>query len=136
MLTTRVTAPTEADWTKLQRLLRYLHGSRDPRCIISTQAITGVVGFVDASHGCHPDKFGHSGMVIKVGGTVVVVKSKKLRKNAKDSTAAELVAVSDRVVEVISISEILTLQGFKLSIPVVKQDNQSCIKMVTPGAKQ
>ena len=51
--------------------------------------------YIDSSDGCHTHVIGHSGFVLVDGYSVMQLKTKKMRKVAKDSTAAELVALSN-----------------------------------------
>ena len=134
-LTTRVTSPTVSDRQKLEHLLRYLYGTRDLQYIINNSPIERVYGYIDSSHACHSDVIGHYGLVIVVGTTAVHFVSKKMRKVASDSTAAELIALSDRYNNVITAHEFLINLGFHLPPPVILQDNKSTIQMVAPNSK-
>ena len=58
-----------------------------------------------------------------------------MRKVAKDSTAAELVALSDCLQQAISAHQFLTGMGLNFPTPVILQENQSTIQMVSPKSK-
>ena len=134
-LTTRVTNPNISDKIKLDHLLEYLNGTRELECIINTAQFSRVHGYIDSSHACHTDVIGHGALVVVVGTTVTHVSSKKMRKVTKDSTAAELVALSNHYQAVISAHEFLVAQGYQVPIPIIFQDNKSTIQMVSESSK-
>jgi hypothetical protein len=55
--------------------------------------------------------------------------SRKQKKATKDSTEAELVGLSDTLVEVERANEYLKEQGVELDVPVIYQDNMSTIAL-------
>jgi hypothetical protein len=61
VLCTRVKAPTESDWKRLIRLLKYLNGTRSDDLILSVDDPSVVKWFVDASFAVHPDFRSHTG---------------------------------------------------------------------------
>eukprot|EP00428_Durinskia_dybowskii_P086402 CAMPEP_0170436806 /NCGR_PEP_ID=MMETSP0117_2-20130122/44342_1 /TAXON_ID=400756 /ORGANISM="Durinskia baltica, Strain CSIRO CS-38" /LENGTH=226 /DNA_ID=CAMNT_0010696875 /DNA_START=55 /DNA_END=736 /DNA_ORIENTATION=+ len=72
-LTTRTQCATIDDWSKLERVLRY----------------------VDASYGMHADGKSHTGLCISLGTGPVFARSAKQHIVTKSSTEAELVGCSD-----------------------------------------
>ena len=131
-LCTKVKAPTVEDDSKLRRVLGYLKMTKTKGRVISNQGdMTRLKAYVDASFASHTDGKGHTGCVIKWGDTTITTISKKQRIATKDSTEAELVALSDMTREVEQMNEYLEEQGVNLELPVVYQDNMSTITLVS-----
>ena len=132
-LSTRVQAPTEEDWAKLGRLLKYINGSKDLG--ICLEAGTGIVVFayVDASFAVHGDMKSHTGGVISLGKGPVYVRSSKQRLTSKSSTEAELIGVSDTLPQIVWTREFLEQQGYVSSPAKIFQDNQSTIVLANKG---
>jgi hypothetical protein len=131
-LCTKVRAPTNEDECKLKRVLGYLKMTKTRGRVITKQGdMTRLNAYVDASFASHADGKGHTGCVIKWGDTTITTVSKKQRIATKDSTEAELVAVSDMTREVEQMNEYLEEQGVNLELPVVYQDNMSTITLVS-----
>ena len=134
-LTTRVSAPTEQDQAKLSRVLGYLKGTQELGLRLSSDgALTHVRAYIDASFAVHPDMRSHTGSVITVGAGAVFVKSAKQKLNAKSSTEAELIGLSDALGQVIWTRHFLAAQGYEMEPATVFQDNMSTIHMVRNGA--
>lgn len=112
-LSTRVTKCTTDDVDKLQRLIRYIAGTRDSGVVL----MPGVAGitvklFVDASYGVHHDAKSHTGSCIVIGDVGAVhCRSSKQLIVTKSSTEAELVGLSDSANQGIFIRNFLIAQG-------------------------
>ena len=132
-LCTRVKEATVSDQLKLDRVLKYLNGTRGMDTRIGQQQELTVRGFIDAGFASHRDSRSHSGLVVQVGRTTVLCKSSKQKLVSKDSTEAELVALSDMKDEVLKCWEFMTEQGHNLPEPTLYQDNQSTIALVKTG---
>jgi hypothetical protein len=50
-----VKSPTEDDWLKLKRLMRYLTGTKDDKLILHADNLNVIKWYVDASFAVHPD---------------------------------------------------------------------------------
>jgi hypothetical protein len=133
-LTSRTQAPTEADWKRLQRLLRYINATKAKgiKLRIGNGDIR-VIGCVDASHAVHTDMRSQSGCVIAIGGAVVFAKSSRQKLNSKSSAESELIALSDMTSQIIWTRDFLTYQGYKMPPAQVQQDNQSTMAMIETG---
>jgi hypothetical protein len=92
-----------------------------------------VEGYVDVGFGSHVDGKSHTGVVHKLCGSTVAAKSKKQKMVSKDSTEGELVGLTDRVDGVMRLDEFMQYQGHIMQVPVIYQDNQSTITLVTKG---
>ena len=86
--------------------------------------------FVDGAFAIHSDAKSHEGLIVVLGGSVVLVWSKKQKICTKDSTEAELVAVSDFCPVMEWVNDFLAGQGVEVSDTVVYQDNTSTMKII------
>ena len=66
-LTTRVTKATEEDMSKLERLPKYLRGTKDLGLVLDGREGLGMLAWVDASYAAHPDAKGHNGTIMRIG---------------------------------------------------------------------
>ena len=135
-LSTRVKSPTEEDQHKLDRVLKYLNGTRDQVLVLAPKVDKLLEAFIDASFGCHPDGKSHTGLVIMLYGCTVMCMSSKQKLVTRDSTEAELVGLSDKLLSVIQCGDFLRAQGVEVGVPKVHQDNTSTITLVTKGGGQ
>jgi hypothetical protein len=94
-LTTRVQTSTEEDWGKLQRVLKYLNGSKTLGIVLRPDLDMTLNGYFDASYSVHHDGKSHSGAVIALGKGPVHAKTSKQKIVTKTSTDAEMVCASD-----------------------------------------
>jgi hypothetical protein len=72
-----VSTSTIQDEHKLQRLLKYLHGTIHLKLHLSAYSLTAFSTWVDASFAVHPDMRSHTGSVISFGRGGIICKSKK-----------------------------------------------------------
>jgi hypothetical protein len=134
-LTTRVSCPTEDDWTKLRRVLQYLRGTIDLVLTIGADDITKMKSWADVSYGTHDDCRSHTGGAISFGWGVLLTKCQKQKLNTKSSTEGEIVGVSDFLPNMIWARMFLEEQGFILKENILYQDNQSAIKIIKNGKR-
>ena len=132
-LTTRVKAPTVEDNKKMDRLLRYLKGSKGKGIVINVSNDIGIKAYVDASYGVHADGKSHTGCIITLGEGPIFVRSAKQKLVSKSSTDAELIALSDSTGQVIWTREFLQFQGYDVGPAMIYQDNMSTIALVENG---
>jgi len=132
-LSTRVQEPTEEDWTKLDRLLKYINCTKDMGICLEAGAGIVVLAYVDASFAVHGDMKSHTGGVISLGKGAVYVRSSKQKLTSKSSTEAELIGVSDMLPQVIWTREFLEQQGYKCEPARMFQDNKSTIVLANKG---
>ena len=66
-LTTRVLSPNEQDWKKLERVVKYLNGTKDLCLRISANNNFTIEAYIDASFATHMDRNGHTGMFVTLG---------------------------------------------------------------------
>jgi hypothetical protein len=133
-LCTRVKNPTVDDEKKLVRVLGYLSATIDKKRVITKDGkMERITAYIDAAFAAHEDGYGQSGGAIFVGNTLVEVLTRKQKCSSRDSTEAELVALSDMVLDVGWHEEWFQEQGYHFKKPLIYQDNTSTITLVTTG---
>jgi hypothetical protein len=132
-LTSRVQAATKDDQKKLDRVLRYLNGTRELGIILEPGADLKVEAYVDASHAIHQDYRSQTGCVITLGRGPIFTKATRQKLNTKSSTESELVGLSDSASQVIWTRDFLIGQGYDIGPAKLYQDNQSTIALVNKG---
>ena len=60
-LCTRVKSPTQEDWTKLSRTLRYLNKTKDLILTLEANNLQQLKCYIDSAHMLHHDLRGHTG---------------------------------------------------------------------------
>lgn len=134
-LTTRVTCATMSDRKKLWRVLKYLRDTMG-MAIYLRGVGDRVEIYIDAAFALHADGKSHSGIIVKLFGDTVLVKSAKQTIVTRNSTEAELVALADKILLVVRCYDFLAEQGIDIGTPIVYQDNTSTISLVTTGGGQ
>jgi len=132
-LTTRVQCCTTEDRDKLNRLLRYLNGTKTFGVILEADKELCILAYIDASYGVHADGKSHTGLLISLGRGGVYMKSGKQKIVTKSSTEAELVALTDSLSQVIWTRDFIIGQGYVMPPAKVKQDNMSTMALVKKG---
>lgn len=133
-LSTRVLYPTEQDWRKLGRVIKYIKGTMEMRLSIRANMGMTIEAYIDASFATHMDRFGHSGMYVTLGVGPIYCKSSKQRLVCRSSTESELVAVGDGLIVLIWIRNFIIAQGYTNIGPIkVYQDNMSTITLINKG---
>ena len=61
VLTTRVKGPTDGDWKKLMRLMKYLNGTQDMVLTLAANDLHVVKWYVDMSYAVYPNFKSHTG---------------------------------------------------------------------------
>jgi hypothetical protein len=120
-LASRVKARTEQDRDKFIKVVKYLNAIKDKGIIIKPDKHFMLLTYIDASFAIYSDT---------IRSATVFTKSVKQKLNAKSSTEAELIAVSDGLPHVLWIREFIIGQGFNLPPTTVFQDNLSTIAML------
>jgi len=133
-LSTRVQNPTDDDWSKLDRCLKYLNSEPELGIILrpNPQEMR-INAYVDASYGVHADGKSHTGVMIALGDGPIYIKSTKQKIVSKSSTEAELIGLSDACSQIIWCREFLIEQGYDVSAAKVYQDNKSTMALVKKG---
>ena len=87
--------PDIDDQKKLERLVSYMHGTKDMVLTLGAKDLDELHAYVDASHAIHPDAKSHTGLTVTLGVGSFMTRSSKQKIVAKSSTVAELIGVSD-----------------------------------------
>ena len=134
-IATGVNKCTVDDVEKLQRLVLYIHGTRDSGVMMKPGAGgLSVRLFMDASYGVHSDRRSHTRSCVVIGDVGVVhCRSSKQLIVTKSSTEAELLGLSDSANQGIHIWSFLTARGYTVGPVTIYQDNQSCMALVERG---
>lgn len=134
-LSTKMQEPTVSDWEKVNRVRKYLNGTKDFEMRVKPVEEIQVYASSDASLGPHKDGKSHTGMVITVGtpNAPIIAKSSKQKSVANSSTAAELIAFSSTLEEVLWMVELLNELGFGQKTVDIEQDNQSTMRLIEKG---
>jgi hypothetical protein len=96
-LSTRVREPTQQDWSKLVKTMRFLAGTAEDVPRFEVEKMNTLHWYVDASFAVHPDMKSHTGMVMTMGKGSLLSLSTKQKVNARSSTEAELVSLDDMI---------------------------------------
>jgi hypothetical protein len=134
-LCTRVMSPGKDDMKKLLRCVKYLNATKSKSFRINaSDDIFDLCVYVDASFATHDNMRSHSGAILSLGNnTIIYTESLKQKLNAKSSTEAELIAVSDVLPQVIACRDFLQEQlREKISINLF-QDNMSTMALIKNG---
>ena len=128
-LTTRVREPTESDWKKLERMLKFLQQTVNDRLTLRSDGSRVLKLGADAAFAVHEDMRSHTGGMVTMGKGAIMSYSRKQSLNTRSSTEAEIVAADDMVGPMLWTQRFLEAQDYTLRANVLLQDNQSAIKM-------
>ena len=134
-LSTRVREPTESDWNKLVRMMKYLNGTRKMLLRLGADNLRVVKWWVDASFAVHPDFKSHTGAIMSMGTGAFQSISKKQKLNTRSSTEAELVGMDDAATMMLWTVLFLEAQGYAVEKNILYQDNKSAILLEVNGRK-
>ena len=137
ILCTRVKEPTESDWAKLVRMMKYLHSTWWFTLNIVAEDISTIKWMVDASFAVHPDYKSHTGATLQFGGSTsmgaIATVSRKQKLNTKSSTEAELVGADDISSLILWTQLFMESQGYPITKNILYQDNKSAILLEQNG---
>jgi hypothetical protein len=135
LLATRSQNPTEQDMNHINRIYKYLNGTKDLGLTLKPTSFDIHV-YADASFGTHIDGKSHTGVIATVGmnGGAAYTSSTKQKLVTKSSTEAELVAANDGTNQIIWMRNFIMDIGFNIDKPsILYQDNKSTIVMSEKG---
>jgi len=131
-LTTRVKSPDKDDWGKLTRMMKYLQATkRLVRMLEADKALT-IKWFIDGAHAVHHDMWGHTGAAMTLGKGAAYLSSSKQKINTMSSTETELIAVNDKMGQILWTKYFLEAQGYDVPL-VLFQDNKSTMLLEKHG---
>ena len=131
-LSTKMQNPTIGDYKKLLRLLGYIRKSKDLKMRLTRVEKFQVFASADASFGPFADGKSNTGMALWIGcsNAPVLAKSSKQKSVANSSTAAELIAFSSTLEEVLWITNLLNEIGLQQGVVEIEQDNSSTMRLI------
>ena len=131
--TTRVQVPTEEDWDKLVRMMKFLDRTKDDLLTLKADGSRVAHWHVDASFAVHPDFRSHTGATFTLGEGAITSISRKQGMNTRSSTEAEVVAADEVVGPMVWTTRFLQGQGYNLKDSILYQDNQSAMLLEKNG---
>ena len=134
-LSGRVQAPTRSDQAKLERLISYLHHTKDAGIELDVNGgrRPEVTAWVDSSFGTHENGAGQTGYVVSLGGGPILASSSKQRHVTTSSGECELAGLYDGSTGVIWARDFLIELGYKVGPARVLHDNTSSIALAKKG---
>jgi hypothetical protein len=135
VLCTRVKKPNEDDWRKLNRLLKYINGTRKDKLILSADDLHIIKWYVDCAFAVHPDFKSHTGGNMTYGQGTPISMSRKQKLNTRSSTEAELVGPDDMSTLILWTRLFMQQQGYEIERNILYQDNKSTILLERNGKK-
>jgi hypothetical protein len=133
-LTTRVTKPTEEDWSKLMKVLRFLNCTA--RGVIRLAPNGGplcVEWWIDVGHAIHFDMRSQTGSVGRLNDATIYVRTSKQKRPSKSATESEFVGVSDEASSALWCNEFMFSLGLLPECVVIREDNTACIMLHQNG---
>ena len=132
-LCTRTREPTKQDWVKLVRLMKFLQQTPDDKLTLRANGSHILVWSIDSSFAVHDDFRSHTGGTLTMGKGAAMSISAKQKVNTRSSTESEVVGVDDAMGPMLWTRYFLEAQGYEVKDNVLKQDNQSAIRLETNG---
>ena len=112
-LCTRVQGSTTHDWKKLERLVRYLRGTRDLALTLEADKGCVIKWWVDSAFAVTKDMKSQSDGVMTLGKGALYSSSMRQRLNTRSSTEAELVGANDFMPQILWTRYFLQAQGYE-----------------------
>ena len=131
-LSTWVKEPTEHNWIKLHRMMKFIRDTIDDPLTLTADKLNLIQFSIIASFCIHPNMKSHSGMTMTMGNGAVIASTCKQKINTRSSTEAKLVAVNDNAAILLWTHLFVKAQGYEPNITML-QDNQSTIKLHKNG---
>lgn len=129
-LTQRVLCATEEDYSKLRRLMNYIHSAFDLIAIVGIEDLGRMYTWIDSAYTVHRNIRGHTGGACSFDTGFFSAMSSKQKLNTTSSTECELVGNSEFIKNPISHALFMEAQGYPLIENKTYHDNQSTIKLM------
>lgn len=137
ILASKVSRPTQSDWTEVKRVFRYLKTTVQKRLKLGSDLLseTSILeGYADANWAGSEGRRSQSGYLFQLYGGTICWSSKIQPSVSLSSAEAEYVALSESAQEAVWLNRLLSDFHEPVKLPIViYEDNQSCIKMLTGG---
>ena len=132
-LCTRVKAPDTDDLKKLERVIKYIRGTKGIPLTLELEKDSGIKWWVDAAYAVHPDMRSHTGQIMSMGRGALYSSSGKQKMNTRSSTKAELVAADNALSSVMWTKLFLEAQSYPFKKTVFCQDTKSTMLVQRNG---
>ena len=132
-LCTQVKAPTEEDWAKLQRTMKFLQQTKEDCLTLSADGSNIIKWSLNATFAVHPDMKSHTGATMTLGKGSIQSVSTKQKVNTRSSTEAELVLGDDIISKVMWTKLFLQAQGYGIKDNIIYRDNTSTMHLEING---
>jgi hypothetical protein len=123
-------SPTEAHWSSVKHLLRYVKGTKSMG-ILYTQTLDpndGICGWADADYATSlVSKKSTSGYVITMYGNPICWSAKKQPVVAQSTTEAEFVAIKRCAKQLRWLTNLVLNLHVKIPVPILKNDNSGAV---------
>jgi hypothetical protein len=129
-----VTKPTEEDWAKLLKILRFLNCTE--RSVLLLKPNDGPLQtewWIDVGHAVHVDMRSEVGSVGRLNDATVYVRTSKLKDPGKSSTDSETYGASEEAGAALWTNEFLGSLGMKPAGALLREDNTGTIALHTNG---
>jgi hypothetical protein len=134
-LATRSSNPTDEDYQKALRIVRYLSRIQKSVLHFKRGPIAPVI-YADASHAFHPSGHAQGALVISLGSAPVFCRSFKIKAATRSSTESELYALEEASTYAVWFRLLLSTLGIDVQYPIpVFQDNKSAIIIAMQGGQ-
>jgi len=115
-------------------VLCYLNGTRHLKLILSADSMNfSIHWYIDASHQVHEDCRGQIGSLMTFGKGAVTSSSNKMKCNTKSSTETEIIALGDKLPDVLWTRYFVECQGYNIDECTIFQDNMSALSLEKNG---
>lgn len=123
--------PTKADWHHVQRILRYLQGTKDLWLVLGAHNPIQLTGFCDADYGGDRiTRKSMTGYCFTLGKGMVSWSTRQQTPVALSTGEAEYMALTEAAKEAQWLRALLRSMGHTQANPTtIWEDNQSCIKL-------
>jgi hypothetical protein len=133
-LASKCSKPTQEDFSKLMRILRYTSGTKKDGLTFLAKTPFQPSIAADASHLLYDSGHGQKALIISNGSAPVGFKCSKISMITRSSSESELVALEDASTYGVWYNQLLEFLGVKTNKPTtIYQDNKSTIIMAIQG---
>jgi len=133
-LCTRVQEPTQQDWNKLLKMLKFLARTKDDVLTLSAEEVgLHLHWYYYASFAVHRDFKSHTGGMLTLGRGALACVISKQKLNSRSLTEAEVIAADDGMSAILWTKNFLEAQGFVIDDNILYQDNKSAILLEKNG---
>ena len=128
-----VLAPREQDWKRLDRIFRYMFGTKGLGLRFTRNNPLEMLCYSDASFACHAQYRSRTGVIVLVNGGVVATKSGAQTLTTKSTPEAELVALSDGATITLGCRQFYESLGEALPPVCMMEDNRTTLEYIQHG---